>query len=1144
MRCIKLVSAILLATKDLHAVGLHRCTRTQTKENRHKMDSITSIPTFKAMDANPSGTLKRFQEYVDQLKLYFTLVFRKADGTAFTPSDAEKKAITIIKGGKDMKTLFDHVGEVVDGDTFEEAVTKITEKLKTRTNKTVQRNMLLCNNPQGGKSFEKWSQQLAEAAQLISYDGYNWKSAVVDALLLQTSNKKLRERALQEEISYEELIKLGIAKEQSQKRAAQLEQAAGFSGNKMATGLEVGEAQEEVRRLKLENSRLKKEANRDQSLRDEPTTCSRCAKTSCKGGTKCAANGQRCSKCKRMNHFAAACKTKSTRKKQTRRPVRKVSDDGDSSNETDSDSELSGRVVVGKLSNNKKLVAKVGVQGTHSPGEKEDMKLLTDTGISKTLVNLVDWRKIRSQSKLVKTSKLFRPYGMKCHLPIKGKAYVKLEAENGATIETWLYILRDEKEQSLLGEDDAIRLGIVTINLKGSAHEVEVRKITPVTKPNLPDVKSSVVDEEAIVKEFPKLFTDKTGKCIVGGPIPIQLKEPGRIQERVPRYRRVPLHYADKFDAEIARLLEEDIIEGPLEVEEPGTFINDVVLVDKKDSDQVRITLDCVEVNQLVYQTHEPLPTIDELRHEFKDSDCFTKLDMTNCYHQFEIAQDARKLYTFRTPKGLFRFKRMVPGTSPASSEIQKRVRELIKHCPQTRSIKDDIIIHTKKDVHNTTLKNTLQTLEASGITLRPKKCEMGKPSVKWFGFVFSKDGMSPDPEKCSTIKQWPSPKSIKEVKSFLQTVQFNAKFMGSEGSEESFPDLTAPLRRLTRKNVRFAWGNAEEKAFCKLKERLCSSKVLMPYDTRLETRLYVDSSPTGTQATLAQRHTIDGEDFWRPVNHTSRSWTPVESRYSQIERESNGILTGMCMNKMYTLGTKVEVVTDHKPLLPIYSKSSRPRQLRVDRHRMKLLPYNYTVTYEPGTKSPCDYGSRHTPTLELNSDLVEEWNVELGTEVLVNRIISNTLDTAITLDELRRATNDDPVLSVVSASIGRTQCPSDPIFRPFKDVYHELSNVDGIIVRCDRIVVPEKLQQCMIAWAHEGHQHTTKTLQLLRETCWFPKMHSLVADYVATCIPCNAASHHNPRYHLNQTCFLMDPGKICMQISRARLQGNIIFTR
>ena len=289
------------------------------------------------------------------------------------------------------------------------------------------------------------------------------------------------------------------------------------------------------------------------------------------------------------------------------------------------------------------------------------------------------------------------------------------------------------------------------------------------------------------------------------------------------------------------------------------------------------------------------MPTIDELRHEFKDSNCFSKLDMTNCYFQFEIAEEARKLYTFRTPEGLFRFKRMVQGTSPASSEIQKRVRKLVENCPNTQSIKDDIIIHSKQEDHEKILRHTLKTLEAAGITLRPDKCKLGRPEVKWFGYIFSEKGMSPDPEKVNIIKEWPSPKSTKEVKSFLQTVQFNAKFMVLDKNTQSLPELTAPLRRLTRKKAKFIWGNTEEDAFQNLKEKLSSSQVVVPYDTSRKTRLYVDSSPQGTQATVAQLHESDeGKRAWRPVNHTSRAWTPVESRYAQIERESNGIHTGM----------------------------------------------------------------------------------------------------------------------------------------------------------------------------------------------------------------------------------------------------------
>ena len=73
-----------------------------------------------------------------------------------------------------------------------------------------------------------------------------------------------------------------------------------------------------------------------------------------------------------------------------------------------------------------------------------------------------------------------------------------------------------------------------------------------------------------------------------------------------------------------------------------------------------------------------------------------------------------------------------------------------------------------------------------------------------------------------------------------------------------------------------------------------------------------------------------------------------------------------MLMNKMYTLSMAVEVVTDHEPLLPLYNGPGRPRQLRVDWHRTKLLAYNFNLIHEPGVTSPCDYGSRHPPSRTL----------------------------------------------------------------------------------------------------------------------------------------------------------------------------------
>ena len=198
-------------------------------------------------------------------------------------------------------------------------------------------------------------------------------------------------------------------------------------------------------------------------------------------------------------------------------------------------------------------------------------------------------------------------------------------------------------------------------------------------------------------------------------------------------------------------------------------------------------------------------------------------------------------------------------------------------------------------------------------------------------------------------------------------------------------------------KNAIFVWGTRESAGFEELKARLCTAQVLVPYDTHRKTRPYVDSSFVGTQATVAQQHTYQDEEVWRPVNHTSCSWTATKAGYGQVERESNGILTGMYMNTMHVFGTHTKVVTDHKPLLPLYNSPSTPKQPRVDRHRTKLFAFDHTVIYEPEKDTPRDYGSRHPlDQKQFTEEEVEDWCIEADTEVFVNCVVEETLPQAL----------------------------------------------------------------------------------------------------------------------------------------------------
>ena len=741
------------------------------------------MENFAVIDTDPGGTLQRFNLYVDRIELMCDLIFRKSDGSAYTPSDKEKKSLLLFRGGNDMKMLFEHVGKVTETDTFKNAIEKIKTSLKARTNKVVQRNLLFSNFPQGSKSFERWSIEISDAAKLIDYTEYDWQAAAVDAMVLQTSNSKLREMALRENAGYDKLMSIGVAKEQSEKGALLL------AGSSTRSSGEMYIKEEDVRKIRVKGKQRK---------------CARCGKESHQKTDQCPALGETCHKCKKGNHFASMCKTRT-------KPIRQIAESDDSEDE-----ELNRIIEVKKL-NYSSITTKMGIRAADgNTNVDKNIELATDTGVRKTILNKNDWEKIRLSSKLVKTSKGFRPYGISTfRLPIIGRAHVTLTAERGASINTWIYVVNSEKESSLLGETDAIRLGIVKLDLKGAAEEVRQITYIPRKEPKDGEIVSGQqtqheIDEtmQQIRVEYGNIFSDSTGK-IKEAPIKIQYDK--NAKPVIQRRRKIARNYLDPLPEELKSMLADNVIEGPIDNEEPGTFISNLVITDKKDTDRIRVTLDCQDVNRHIYATHEPIPTPEELRHKLKGSDRFSKVDLTNCYHQFVIKEDARKLFMIQTPWGLYRYKRMVMGTSPASSEIQKRMRLITQSCRNVVQIKDDIIIHGKGKEHDECLKELFAVLQKRGATLRPGKCALGKTSITWFGYVFSKDGMSPDPEKCAVIKNWLAPKSVSEVKSFLHTVQFNSKFLGGKSGEASYPELTQPLRSLTKRRVRFKWGAQQE---------------------------------------------------------------------------------------------------------------------------------------------------------------------------------------------------------------------------------------------------------------------------------------------------------------------------------------------
>jgi len=113
----------------------------------------------------------------------------------------------------------------------------------------------------------------------------------------------------------------------------------------------------------------------------------------------------------------------------------------------------------------------------------------------------------------------------------------------------------------------------------------------------------------------------------------------------------------------------------------------------------------------------------------------------------------------------------------------------------------DDIIIFSRSiEEHAQRLGNVLQSFEATNLQLRPGKCVIAQPKVQYLGYVLSEEGITASPDKIKAVKQYPTPKGVKDVRAFIGLVSFYRRLV------PDFAELAKPLTTLTRKDRQFTW--------------------------------------------------------------------------------------------------------------------------------------------------------------------------------------------------------------------------------------------------------------------------------------------------------------------------------------------------
>lgn len=159
----------------------------------------------------------------------------------------------------------------------------------------------------------------------------------------------------------------------------------------------------------------------------------------------------------------------------------------------------------------------------------------------------------------------------------------------------------------------------------------------------------------------------------------------------------------------------------------------------------------------------------------------------------------------------------------------------------------DDILIYsnTMQD-HIIHLKTILQVLRENKLFARLIKCIFGQSEIEYLGHVISNHGVATDPTKINIIKQWPSPKSVTQLRAFLGLTGYYRRFIQGYGV------ICRPLFDALKKDS-ITWSEAHQQAFNNIKEVMSAPPVLALPDFSKPFILEADASGTGIGAVLMQ---------------------------------------------------------------------------------------------------------------------------------------------------------------------------------------------------------------------------------------------------------------------------------------------------
>ena len=685
-------------------------------------------------------------------------------------------------------------------------------------------------------------------------------------------------------------------------------------------------------------------------------------------------------------------------------------------------------------------------------------------------------------------------------------AHQKLRAANGRPMPVHGTVVMEVTAMGRSATVEALVVEELSSDCLMSWHDLVALGVIPRTFPYQERCNTVAVDEcdqlkRKMLKEFEDVFCDSLeGRVLDGQPMHIHLVDDKPIvPRRILTARQVPLHMQKGADELITKLVKEGII-AP--VEEPTDWISPGHFVPKPNGG-VRLVTDFTQLNKFVKRPVHPFPsTKDIIQSLDPTARVFAKMDAIQGYFQIPLDEESSKLTTFLVHSGRYRYTRAPMGLNASGDEWCRRSDEPFSGHPGTSKLVDDGLTQAASlEELETRLRALLQDCRKHGVTLSKAKFDIG-PSVKFAGHVIGASGVYPDPEKLAAIREFPTPKDVTDVRSFLGLANQLASFL---------PDLaqvSEPLRQLLKKGNAFMWMSEHDEAMAAVKKILTSDAVVKPFQMGLPTELLTDASRlNGLGFVLLQRENDGGQ---RVIRCGSRSLQPAETRYATIELECLAILYAVKQCSHYLQGARFHVVTDHRPLVGVFNKDlytiTNPRLHRI---REKLLGYDFSISWVAGKRHLIADALSRAPVFaapEEDNELALSLSPSLG-------LLAESIDGEYRALAEAVVRQDDP----------QKLPPSHPA-RPYANMWGQLGVEGGgdkqlVVLDGHRVVVPILAREAILQKLHAGHCGVNKTRQLANQLYYWPGMSNAIQQMVGACEHCNKLLPSQTKMSVSELC-------------------------